>query len=53
VAGVADAVVVGSALIDEMVRKSQADASAEEIQIHEAAVKLLERIRAGVDSSHF
>ena len=53
VAGVADAVVVGSALIDEMVRKSQADASAEEIQIHEAAVKLLGRIRAGVDSSHF
>ena len=53
VAGVADAVVVGSALIDEMVRKSQTDANAEEIQIHEAAVKLLGRIRAGVDSSHF
>jgi tryptophan synthase alpha chain len=53
VAGVADAVVVGSALINEMVRKSQTGAHAEEIQIHEAAVKLLERIRIGVDSSHF
>jgi len=52
VAGVADAVVVGSALINEMVRKSQTDVRAEEIQIHEAAVKLLERIRVGVDSSH-
>ena len=52
VAGVADAVVVGSALINEMVRKSQTDVHAEEIQIHEAAVKLLERIRVGVDSSH-
>jgi hypothetical protein len=42
---------VGSALIDEMVRKSRADASLEEIQIHEAAVQLLKRIRSGVDSS--
>ncbi len=53
VADVADAVVVGSALIDEMVRKSEAQVDAEEIQIHGAAVQLLERIRAGVDSSHF
>ena len=53
VAEVADAVVVGSALIDEMLRKSQTDVGLEEIQIHEAAVKLLKRIRAGVDSSHF
>jgi tryptophan synthase alpha chain len=52
VAQVADAVVVGSALIDEMVRCSQAHAELEEIQIHEAAVQLMERIRAGVDSSH-
>ncbi len=51
VAQVADAVVVGSALIDEMVRKSRADANLEEIQIHEAAVQLLKRIRSGVDSS--
>ncbi|MEL0007503.1 MAG: geranylgeranylglyceryl/heptaprenylglyceryl phosphate synthase [Luminiphilus sp.] len=53
IAEVADAVVVGSALIDEMVKKSQADAGSEEIQIHQAAVQLLERIRAGVDSSRF
>ncbi len=53
VAEVADAVVVGSALIDEMLKKSQTDVGLEEIQIHEAAVKLLKRIRAGVDSSHF
>lgn len=53
VADVADAVVVGSALIDEMVRKSEAQVDAEEIQIHGAAVQLLARIRAGVDSSHF
>ncbi len=52
VAVVADAVVVGSALIDEMVRCSQSQVGLEEIQIHEAAVQLLERIRAGVDSSH-
>ena len=51
VAQVADAVVVGSALIDEMVRKSRADANLEEIQIHGAAVKLLQSIRSGVDSS--
>ena len=53
IAEVADAVVVGSALIDEMVKKSQADAGSEEIQIHQAAVQLLQRIRAGVDSSRF
>ena len=53
VAEVADAVVVGSALIDEMLKKSQTDVGLEEIQIHEAAVKLLKRIRVGVDSSHF
>lgn len=53
VAEFADAVVVGSALIDEMVRKSQSDASLEEIQIHAAAVNLLGRIRVGVDSSRF
>lgn len=53
VAEVADAVVVGSALIDEMLKKSQTDVGLDEIQIHEAAVKLLKRIRAGVDSSHF
>ena len=52
VAVVADAVVVGSALIDEMVRRSQSQVGLEEIQIHGAAVQLLARIRAGVDSSH-
>ena len=51
VAGVADAVVVGSALIDQMVRAGSADSSLDEIQIHQAAVKLLQSIREGVDSS--
>ena len=51
VAGVADAVVVGSALIDQMVRAGSSDSSLDEIQIHQAAVKLLQSIREGVDSS--
>ena len=51
VAGVADAVVVGSALIDQMVRAGSTDSSLDEIQIHQAAVKLLQNIREGVDSS--
>ena len=51
VAGVADAVVVGSALIDQMVRAGSADSSLDEIQIHQTAVKLLQSIREGVDSS--
>jgi len=51
VAGVADAVVVGSALIDQMVRAGSTDSSLDEIQIHQAAVKLLQSIREGVDSS--
>ena len=51
VAGVADAVVVGSALIDKMVQAGSADPSLDEIQIHQAAVKLLQSIREGVDSS--
>ena len=51
VAGVADAVVVGSALIDQMVRAGSTDSSLDEIQIHQAAVKLMQSIREGVDSS--
>jgi len=51
VAAVADAVVVGSALIDQMVKAVQSDPSMSEIQIHDAAVQLLSSIRAGVDSS--
>jgi len=51
IAGVADAVVVGSALIDQMVRAGSTDSSLDEIQIHQAAVKLLQSIREGVDSS--
>lgn len=51
VAGVADAVVVGSALIDQMVRAGSTDSSLDEIHIHQAAVKLLQSIREGVDSS--
>ena len=51
VAGVADAVVVGSALIDQMVRAGSTDSSLDEIRIHQAAVKLLQSIREGVDSS--
>ena len=45
VAGVADAVVVGSALIDQMVQAGSIDPSLDEIQIHQAAVKLLRSIR--------
>ena len=51
VAGVADAVVVGSALIDQMVRASTADPALGEIQIQQAAVTLLKSLREGVDSS--
>lgn len=51
VAASADAVIVGSALIAEMQQKAQSGADLEEIQIHGAAVKLLQSIRAGVDSS--
>ena len=47
----ADAVVVGSALIAEMEQKARSTEGLEEIQIHGAAVKLLQSIRAGVDSS--
>ena len=51
VAASADAVVVGSALIAEMEQKARSAEALEEIQIHGAAVKLLQSIRAGVDSS--
>ena len=51
VAESADAVVVGSALIAEMAQKACSSEGLEEIQIHDAAVKLLQSIRAGVDSS--
>ena len=51
VAASADAVVVGSALIAEMEQKARSAEGLEEIQIHGAAVKLLQSIRAGVDSS--
>jgi len=51
VAASADAVVVGSALIAEMEQKAHSAEGLEEIQIHGAAVKLLQSIRAGVDSS--
>lgn len=50
VAASADAVVVGSALIAEMEQKAQSGVDLEEIQIHGAAVKMLQSIRAGVDS---
>ena len=50
VANVADAVVVGSALIAEMEALARAE-NASEIQIHGGAVKLLQSIRSGVDSS--
>ena len=50
VASSADAVVVGSALIAEMERASQTDGDIGEIQIHSAAVQLLQSIRAGVDA---
>ena len=51
VAASADAVVVGSALIAEMEQKAHSAEDLEEIQIHGAAVQLLQSIRAGVDSS--
>ena len=51
VAASADAVVVGSALIAEMEQKAHSADDLEEIQIHGAAVQLLQSIRAGVDSS--
>ena len=51
VAASADAVVVGSALIAEMQQKAHSAEGLEEIQIHGAAVQLLQSIRAGVDSS--
>ena len=50
VASSADAVGVGSALIGEMERASQTDGDIGEIQIHGAAVQLLQSIRAGVDA---
>jgi tryptophan synthase alpha chain len=50
VASSADAVVVGSALIAEMERASQTDDDIGEIQIHGAAVQLLQSIRAGLDA---
>lgn len=50
VAAAADAVVVGSALIDKMEQVAGAG-EASQIQIHGAAVQLLQSIRAGVDSS--
>ena len=51
VAAVADAVVVGSALIDAMVRVTEHEPAATESQVHAAAVALLESIRLGMDSS--
>jgi tryptophan synthase alpha chain len=51
IAASADAVVVGSALIAEMDKKAQSDEDLQEIQIHDAAVQLLQSMRAGVDSS--
>ena len=50
VAAAADAVVVGSALIDKM-NQEAALGNTSQIQVHSAAVKLLRSIRAGVDSS--
>ena len=50
VASAADAVVVGSALIEKMEQEAAAGETSQ-IQIHGAAVKLLQSIRAGVDSS--
>ncbi len=50
VAAAADAVVVGSALIDKM-NQEAALGNTSQIQLHSAAVKLLRSIRAGVDSS--
>ena len=51
VATTADAVVVGSALIDKMQQAAAAAGNTSQIQVHTAAVKLLQSIRAGVDSS--
>ena len=53
VASSADAVVVGSALIAAMERASRAGGDIGEIQIHGAAVQLLQSIRAGVDAPGF
>ena len=50
IATTADAVVVGSALIDKMEQVASGGETSQ-IQIHGAAVKLLQSIRAGVDSS--
>ena len=50
VAAAADAVVVGSALIDKMEQEA-AVGNTSQIQVHGAAVKLLQSIRTGVDSS--
>jgi len=51
VAAVADAVVVGSALIDAMVRVAEQEPVASEGQLHAAAAALLKSIREGMDSS--
>ena len=51
VATVADAVVVGSALIDAMVRVAKDEPAATDAQMHAAAVALLKSIRVGMDSS--
>lgn len=51
VATVADAVVVGSALIDAMVKVAKDEPAATEAQMHAAAVALLKSIRVGMDSS--
>lgn len=51
VATVADAVVVGSALIDAMVKVAKHEPAATEAQMHAAAVALLKSIRVGMDSS--
>ena len=50
VATTADAVIVGSALIDKM-QQAAAAGNTSQIQVHSAAVELLQSIRAGVDSS--
>ena len=51
VATVADAVVVGSALIDAMVSVGKQQPAASEGQLHAAAAALLKSIREGMDSS--
>jgi tryptophan synthase alpha chain len=51
VATVADAVVVGSALIDAMVKAAEQEPAALEGQLHAAAAALLKSIREGMDSS--